>query len=156
MAFLKSSHIQYIYTMVTSYIKGADRCILIHIHPRVGWYVSYTLRVYYTHLEVFSFQLTTGPLVEIVVKFSAKITFMLFTGVHLSIWTQLTTNPSGSVQKQTFHSIQSLSSFAVKAKIRIHRSCDLTWLPTVSLKCCRITWQRDTVSTCTFLLHNIA
>ena len=26
----------YIYTMVMSYIKGADRCIFMHIHPRAG------------------------------------------------------------------------------------------------------------------------
>ena len=72
---------------------------------------------------------------------------------------QLTINPSSNVEKQTFHSIQSLLSFAVRAKIWIYRSRDLTWLLTVSSKRCRIAWQRDKVSTkhiCTFLLRNIA
>ena len=40
------------------YIKHADRCIFTHMH---------TPRVYYTHLENVSFQLT-GPLVVIVME----------------------------------------------------------------------------------------
>ena len=75
--------------MVMSYIKGANRCIFTHIHPRAGWYVSYTPWVYYTHLEDVSFQLTTGVYRSLhrVTKFSAKMTFILFTSVHLSIYT---------------------------------------------------------------------
>ena len=31
----------YIHTMVMSCIKGAARCIFMHIHLRVGWYITY-------------------------------------------------------------------------------------------------------------------
>ena len=89
-------------------------------------------------------------------KLSAKITFILFIAQYLLL--QLTTNPFGSIEKQTFRSVQSLLSSVKKAEIWIHRSRDLTWLLMVSSKCCRITWQRDMVSTkhsCMFLLCNI-
>ena len=49
--------------MVMSHTKGADRYIFTHIHQRVGWCVSYTPWVHYTHLGNVSFQLTAGPLV---------------------------------------------------------------------------------------------
>ena len=62
-------YIYYIkYTMIMSYIKGANRLIFTHTHPCAGWCVSYTPRIYYTHLGNVSFQLITGPLVEIVIE----------------------------------------------------------------------------------------
>ena len=54
--------------MVTSYIKDADRCIFMHIHLRVGWYVSYTPQLYYTHLRNVLLQLITSPLVAIIIE----------------------------------------------------------------------------------------
>ena len=86
------------------------------------------------------------------IKFSAKI---LFTSVFVP---HLTTNLSTIMEKQSFHFVQSLLPFAVKVEILIHHSCDLTLLPTVASKHCRITWQRDTVSTkhsYRFLLYNM-
>ena len=60
------TYLQYMFiSMVMSYIKGADRCIFMHIHLCAGWYVLYTPQVYYTHLGNVLLQLTTGPLVEI-------------------------------------------------------------------------------------------
>ena len=49
------------------YIKGILRCIFKHIHPRAGWYVSYTPRMYYAHLKNVLIQLTMSPLVAIVI-----------------------------------------------------------------------------------------
>ena len=54
--------------MVTSYIKDADRCIFMHIHLHTGWYVSYTPLMYYAHLRNVVLQLTTSPLVVIVIE----------------------------------------------------------------------------------------
>ena len=54
--------------MVTSYVKGANRCIFTHIHLHTGWYVPYTPQVYYIHLGNILLQLTTGPLVEIAIE----------------------------------------------------------------------------------------
>ena len=39
----------------------------MHIHLRVGWYVSYTPHMYYAHLRNVLIQLTTDPLVAIVI-----------------------------------------------------------------------------------------
>ena len=51
-------------------------------------------------------------------KFSAKMTFILFTGdLPQYFFPQITTNPSDSVEKQTFHPVQSLSSSIEKAEI---------------------------------------
>ena len=58
----------YIYTVVTSYIKDADRCIFMNIQLRTGWYVSYTPWIQYAHLRNIILQLTIGPLVAIVIE----------------------------------------------------------------------------------------
>ena len=53
--------------MIYSYIKGIPRCIYGHIHLHAGWYVSYTPHMYYAHLRNVLIQLTTSPLVAIVI-----------------------------------------------------------------------------------------
>ena len=37
----------YTHTMMKPYIKGILRCIFMHIHLHMGWYVSYTPHMYY-------------------------------------------------------------------------------------------------------------
>ena len=116
------------YTMIYSYIKGIPRCIYGLIHLRAGWYVSYTPHMYYAHLRNVLIQLTTSPLVAIVIdeqSFRLRWLSILFTSVFVP---HLTTNPSGSIEKQTFRFVQSLLPFTVKAEIWIHCSRDLTWL----------------------------
>ena len=145
----------YIYTMMKSYIKGIPRCIFTLL---VGWYVSYTPHKYYAHLRNVLVQLITSPLVAIIIdkqSFQLRWLAILFTSVFVP---HLITNLCGSIDKQTFHFVQLLLPFIVKAEIWIHRSRDLTWLPTVASKCCRTTWQRDTVSakySYRFLLYNL-
>ena len=53
--------------MMKPYIKGIPRCIFKHIHPRAGWYVSYTPHMYYAHLKNALIQLTMSPLVATVI-----------------------------------------------------------------------------------------
>ena len=50
--------------MMKPNIKGIPRCIFMHIHLRVGWYVSY---MYYAHQRNVLIQLTASPLVVIVI-----------------------------------------------------------------------------------------
>ena len=74
-----------------------------------------TPRIYYAHCSPEErFTLTNNRSISsncyTVTKFSA-VTFILFTGDS----PKLTTNLSGSIEKQTFHSVQSLSSFVEKA-----------------------------------------
>ena len=86
------------YTMVTSYIKGTDR--YIYTHSQVGMYHIHLASIILIW-KMFHFNyVTMCPLVETVIckvtKFLAKMTFILFTGIYLSICTP-TTNPSGSL-----------------------------------------------------------
>ena len=50
--------------MMKTYIKEIPRCIFTHIHLQARWYVSYTP---HTHLNNALIQLTTNPLVAIVI-----------------------------------------------------------------------------------------
>ena len=57
----------YIHTRMKPYIKGIPRCIFMHTHIRLGLYVSYTPHMYYAHTRNILIQLTTSPLVAIVI-----------------------------------------------------------------------------------------
>ena len=73
------------------YIKGIPRCICKHIHPRAGWYVSYTPHNYVLCSPEERFNSTNNESISSNhyrrAKFSAKMTFHIFIGVHLSICT---------------------------------------------------------------------
>ena len=112
-----------IYTMVMSYIKGTDRCIFTHIHLCTGcMYYIYTSDTLCSpdHEERFtstnSRSISSDCYRE--TKFSAKMTFVIFTSDSPQyLLFQLTTNLSGSIEKQTFHSVQPLLSSVEKAEI---------------------------------------
>ena len=79
--------------MVTSYIKDADKCIFTHIHPRACWYVSYAPRVSLglLHSPGKRFISTNSRSISRdhyrVTNFLAKMTFILYNSVNLSIFT---------------------------------------------------------------------
>ena len=53
--------------MMKPYIKGTPSCIFMYLHLCAGWYISYTPHMYYAHLRNVLIQLTTSPLVAIVI-----------------------------------------------------------------------------------------
>ena len=69
----------YTYTMVTSYIKGAARCILMHPHLHMVVYTSYTPNhrciMIYMHPRHFLFQITMCLSDSIAICIRTKIYF---------------------------------------------------------------------------------